>query len=276
MNKIAVIGECLVELTLLKEDIYKQAFSGDSLNCSIYLKNILEESIVEYITVLGEDKLSHDMLDFLYKQNIQTNYINILKNKNPIMYINTPESTPTYYSCDLAQRDIFQSKISEEAMNKLLDFDLIYFSTNCVAMMSNEGKIRFFKLIKKLRTFGVKIVFDSMYIPIMYESSDEARKLYETSIHYADILLTSILIEKKLWGSIDSSDITKKAQMAGCKEVIIKCKNQEIAYSHECKLEKIKIKESDNKNIFNGAYLAMRLKNNSIKESIINATNFNT
>mgnify|MGYP000441525566 CR=1 FL=1 len=275
MNKIAVVGECMVELNLLKEDVYKQAFSGDSLNCSLHLKSILNEAEVEYITVLGEDQLSKKMLDFLYEQNIQTNYINILKNKNPIMYINNENSSPTYFSSDLQKRDIFESNTSESVMNKLLDFDLIYFSANSVAMMSKNGRVSFFKIIKKLRAYGVKIVFDSIYLPIVHESSDDARKLYETSIHYADILLTSLWDEKKLWGDIESKHITQKAQLANCNEVIIKCENEEIAYSFERKLKKIKIKELNDKSIFNGAYLAMRLKNNSIKESIINATNFN-
>lgn len=275
MNKIAVVGECIVELNLLGKDTYKQVFSGDSLNCSISLKNILEESEIQYITALGEDELSKEMLNFLNKQDIKTNYINILKNKSPIVYINNKEANPTYFSSDLLDRDIFESKMSEHIMNKLMDFDLIYFSSNSIAMMSENGRVSFFKIIKKLRMYGVKIVFNSIYIPMMHESNDTARKLYEISINYADILLTNTTDEKNLWSNITVQEITKRAQFAGCQEIVIECENQEIAYSLDGESKKIKIKELSDKNVFNSAYLAMRLKSNSIKESIINATKIN-
>jgi 2-dehydro-3-deoxygluconokinase len=274
MNKIAVIGECMVELNLLNKDTYKQAFSGNGLNCSLSFKKVLENSEVEYITALGEDDLSKDMLNYFYSQNIKTNYINILKNKSPIMYINNDESNSTYFSSDLLNRDIFKTKISKKTMNRLLEFDLIYFTANSVAMMSKEGRVGFFKLLKKLRFHGVKTVFDSKYISIMYESSDDARKIYETSIHYADILLTSMGDEKKLWGDIDCINILQKANGSCCDEIVINNKNLEIIYSINKKIEKIKIEDIDDKNIFNAAYLSMRLEKKGIEESIINATRF--
>lgn len=273
MNKIVVVGECMVELSLLKDNTYKQVFSGDSLNCCLNLKKILKEAEVEYLTVLGKDKLSKDMLEFFYKKDIKTTYINITENKNPIVYINNSDTNPTYLPSNSLKKDLSFTKFSS-ITNKLSEFDLLYFSSNSISMMNDEERISFFKMIKKLRMHGVKVVFEFNYISKMYKSRDEAIKIYETSIHYTDILLSSISDEKQLWGNIDTLNIANKARKAGCDEIIVKCGNEEIAYNAKKVVSKINTKDLNTKNIFNSMYLANRLKNNSIEESIINTKRF--
>ncbi len=61
--KIAIIGECMVELQR-KEDLLKQSFGGDTLNTALYLSRLTKNYniSVSYITALGNDPFSSEML----------------------------------------------------------------------------------------------------------------------------------------------------------------------------------------------------------------------
>ena len=64
--RVASIGECMVELTLPREEggASRVGFAGDTLNAAIYLKRSAPELEVAYVTALGTDPLSaaHDRL----------------------------------------------------------------------------------------------------------------------------------------------------------------------------------------------------------------------
>ncbi len=280
MNKVAVIGECMVELYQDKKGMYKQTFGGDTFNCSVYLKRSNKKVELEYITVLGQDELSKKMLNFFHKQNLKTSYIDCIKNKNSGLYIiNTQngERSFSYWRSNSAARELFLTSSLEKISEELLDFDIIYFSAISLAIMSEVGRNKFFKIIKKARAKGVKIAFDSNYRPKLYKNSDEARQIYNKAIHYCDIFLPSIDDEKQLWGDgdIDTNSIIKKAKKAKCTEIVIKCGKEDIVYYFNGHTKTIKTKQLKNiidstsaGDSFNGAYLANRLKNKSIEDSI--------
>ncbi len=277
MKKVAVIGECMVELYQNKQGLYKQTFGGDTFNCSVYLKRTLKAR-VEYITVLGEDELSNKMIDFFKKQEIHTTYIDRLKNRNLGLYIiNTKkgERTFSYWRGEAAAKELFLTNSLKKIENELLSYDMIYFSAITLAIMSENGRMNLFKIIKKARVRGVKIAFDSNYRPRLYKNSDEARQIYNQAIHYCDIFLPSIDDEKELWGDLNSNSIIKKALDAGISEIVIKCGKEDIIYHYENITKTIKTKQLKNiidstsaGDSFNGAYLAFRLKGKTIKQSI--------
>ena len=278
MSKIAVIGECMVELYNSKKDLYKQTFGGDTFNCSVYLKRTFNKAHVEYVTVLGEDALSQKMVGFFHDEKIKTSYIDFLKSKNPGLYIiNTKkgERSFSYWREDAAARQLFLTSSLNKMSEDFLKFELIYFSAITLAIMSEEGRNNLFRILKKARTDGVKVAFDSNYRPKLYKNSDEARKIYDQAIHYCDIFLPSIDDEKELWDEVDTYSIIEKAKKAGCSEIIIKCGKEDIVYYHEGTTKTIKTKQlkkivdsTSAGDSFNGAYLGSRLKGKSIENSI--------
>ncbi len=278
MSKIAIIGECMVELYQNKKSLYKQTFGGDTFNCSVYLKRTYKKAHVEYITVLGTDALSKKMIDFFHKENLSTNFVDCLENKNPGLYIiNTKkgERSFSYWRGESAARELFLTRSLKRIGNELLEYDLIYLSAISLAIMSSEGRDNLFRILKKARAAGVKVAFDSNYRPKLYKSSDIARKIYNQAIHYCDIFLPSIEDERELWGELHTYSVIKKAKEAGCSEIVIKCGAQDIVYYSNGSTKTIKTKAIKNivdstsaGDSFNGAYLASRLKGKNIEDSI--------
>ncbi len=282
MKRVAVIGECMVELYQNKKGLYKQTFGGDTFNCSVYLKRTLKKAHVEYISVLGGDELSNKMLEFFKNQDIYTTYVDRLNNRNPGLYIiNTKdgERTFSYWRGEAAAKDLFLTKSVEKIEKDLLNYELIYFSAITLAIMSEEGRLKLFKIIKKARAAGVKIAFDSNYRPRLYKDRDEAIRIYEQAINYCDIFLPSIDDERELWGNISIEDIINKSKKAGISEIVIKCGKEDIVYHYENITSKVKTKQLDKivdstsaGDSFNGGYLATRLKGKTIEKSIKKAS----
>jgi len=277
MSKIALIGECMVEMCVQK-NLYKQKFGGDTFNCSVYLKLYFKKAEVEYITVLGEDNLSKKMLDFFHKEKIRTTYIDKVKDKTPGLYLidrDNKKRNISYWREDTSAKELFLTRSLNRIGNELMDFDLIYFSAITLAIMSEEGRNNLFRIIKKARAAGVKIAFDSKYRADLFPSSDVARKIYNQAIHYCDIFFSSISDEKELWGEFDTYSIIQKAKEAGCNEIILKATNEEIVYCFEDFTKVLKTKrfkkvvdKTSAGDCFNGAYLASRLKGKDIEKSI--------
>ncbi len=278
MIKVAIIGECMVELYQNKKGLYQQTFGGDSFNCAVYLKRCFKKAKVEYITVLGDDELSLKMLDFFHTEHLATSYVDHLENKNPGLYIiNTKngERSFSYWREHSAAKDLFLTKSLDKLSKDLLDFDLIYFSAITLAIMSEKGRENLFKIIKKARSAGVKIAFDPNYRAKLYKNRDDARKIYSQVINYTDVFLPSIDDEIDLWGECVPSNIIKKSLEVGVKEIIITCGKEDIVchkdgvtlYKKTKQLKNI-VDSTSAGDSFNGQYLASRLKEKSIKKSI--------
>ena len=132
----------------------------------------------------------------------------------------------------------------------------------------------------KARKQGVKIAYDSNYRARLYKNSKKANSLYEEALKHCDIFLPSIDDEKELLGDIKAKHIIKKAKKAKVQEIIIKAGKKSVIYHNNNQTKKIKIKALDKivdstsaGDSFNGGYLASRLNNKSIKESILFASN---
>ncbi len=73
VQKIAVIGECMIELSEKGADV-KRGFGGDTLNTSVYIARQVDPAAltVHYVTALGTDSFSQQMLDAWHGENVDT------------------------------------------------------------------------------------------------------------------------------------------------------------------------------------------------------------
>jgi len=92
MQTIACIGEAMIELSVSNDDNQAATinFAGDSLNTAIYLKRALDKvnhnCDVSYVSVLGSDNFSAQMMSFIQAENINTKFIGRHEHKIPGLY----------------------------------------------------------------------------------------------------------------------------------------------------------------------------------------------
>lgn len=93
-KKIAVIGECMIELSE-KGAAVNRGFGGDTLNTSVYIARQTDASAlgVHYVTALGTDTFSQQMLESWQSENVQTDLIQRMADRLPgLYYIETDDT----------------------------------------------------------------------------------------------------------------------------------------------------------------------------------------
>ena len=72
-KKIAVIGECMIELSQKGAEV-SRGFGGDTLNTSVYIaRQVAPDALsVSYVTALGTDSFSQQMLEAWQGENVGT------------------------------------------------------------------------------------------------------------------------------------------------------------------------------------------------------------
>ncbi len=75
-KKIAVIGECMIELSE-KNAAVNRGFGGDTLNTSVYIarQTSADALSVHYVTALGTDTFSQQMLESWQGEQVKTDLI---------------------------------------------------------------------------------------------------------------------------------------------------------------------------------------------------------
>ena len=141
---IALIGECMIEL-LHEGDNFRQGFGGDTLNTAVYLSRLSANKgvTVNYVTALGQDNISQDMIDSWNAEGVNTQFVQRSETKQPGLYMvetdDTGERSFIYWRSDAAAK-FWLETASEELIDQLVAQDAIYLSGISVAILSPASR----------------------------------------------------------------------------------------------------------------------------------------
>src|SRR4051794_13817570 len=85
MAGIASIGECMIELRQMPDGSLTRFYGGDTLNTAVYLARL--GAAVDYVTALGDDPLSDEMIAGWRDEQIGTTRVVRLAGKLPGLYM---------------------------------------------------------------------------------------------------------------------------------------------------------------------------------------------
>ena len=179
--RVASIGECMVELTLPREDGNgsRVGFAGDTFNAAVYLKRSAPEITVSYVTALGTDPLSARMIAFFESEDLDTSLIERRADRVPGLYAISldakGERSFTYWRDSSAARTLFLPPAEVNPSN-LNGFDLIYLSGITLAVLAPEARAALADFLRGYRQRGGRLAFDSNYRPRLWPDADTARR----------------------------------------------------------------------------------------------------
>jgi 2-dehydro-3-deoxygluconokinase len=288
MNNIYVFGECMIELrdylsvNSSKDDvspnILKQSFAGDVLNTAVYLKRTFPDIKAHFISAVGKDKFSSDMLSFFDEEGVNRDLVFQSDNKIPGIYAietdDTGERTFSYWRENSAAKEVM-SFINETTINQMLKNDLFFFSGISLAVINIGDRPMFWKMIDRLKKIGVRIVFDPNYRPRMWNSQEQTKEQFEKAFTMADIALPGVDDLQKLYGIETSEGVNEFCQSFNIAELIIKNGEKGVLSYHEEQLNQFKVIPETNVvdttsagDSFNGVYLGARMNGYDIYKSI--------
>ncbi|KRP57774.1 sugar kinase [Pseudomonas trivialis] len=275
--RIALIGECMIELQHRADGSLHQSFGGDTLNTAVYLRRELGAvGTVDYVTALGDDSFSDAMCQQWADEGLGLGMVQRLPGRLPGLYcIQTDahgERKFLYWRNEAAVRDCFTTPAAEPILAALPGYDLVYFSGITLAVLGEIGRERLLQALAETRRRGGRVVFDNNYRPRLWADVEAARAAYRKVMAEVDIALLTEDDEQALFGYADSEQvfaaypaITEVVLKRGADECRIRCDGARVAVP-ALKVEKV-VDTTAAGDSFSAAYLAARLKGASPQEA---------
>lgn len=185
LPRIAVIGECLVELKDAKAPQLTYGFGGDSFNTAVYMARLGAGlgKFVDYVSAVGNDHFSQEMVAFWQAQNIGTGLTSIISGHAAGLYLVSVDAAGersfTYWRNDSAARDMFETEVSDHVLEALARYNLIYLSGISLAILRPRSRERLLSRLETLSRAGIPIAFDGNHRPILWQNPTEARQVWE-------------------------------------------------------------------------------------------------
>ncbi|CAM4257561.1 MULTISPECIES: sugar kinase [Lelliottia] len=226
-KKIAVIGECMIELSQKGAEV-SRGFGGDTLNTSVYIaRQVAPEALaVNYVTALGTDSFSQQMLEAWQSENVGTALIQRMENRLPGLYYietdSTGERTFYYWRNEAAAKFWLESENSAAICEELATFDYLYLSGISLAILSPSSREKLLSLLHECRANGGKVIFDNNYRPRLWASREETQQVYQQMLNCTDIAFLTLDDEDALWGEKPVEEVIARTHQAGVNEVVIK------------------------------------------------------
>ncbi len=279
INSVAIIGECMIELRKTKQGL-EQGFGGDTLNTAVYLSRLTHSSGVttSYVTGLGSDPFSSDMLNQWHDENLNTDMVYQVEGRVPGIYaIETAEDGERsfyYWRNESAAKFWIRDHAVQSLAENLSRHQLIYLSGISLAILPDDCRKKLLDALTLCKRNGTTIAFDNNYRPALWDSIEEAQHWYREMLTLTDIAFITYDDDVMLWGDKNEQYSILRTQSFGVDEIIMKRGSDACFVIKDSQTIEVPSNKIDNVidttaagDSFSAGYLAKRLLGGSLEES---------
>jgi 2-dehydro-3-deoxygluconokinase len=193
MTRVACIGECMIELKQAGGGLYSRGFGGDTLNTAVYLARL--GIGVDYITALGDDPLSDEMIAGWSAEGVGTTRVARLPGKLPGLYLISTDDRGErrffHWRESAAARSLLDLPETDDLLASLANYDLIYLSAITLSIYTDSGRTKLLAALRQARSRGARIAFDTNFRARGWPDLDIARAVFAAAFETSDIVLAS-------------------------------------------------------------------------------------
>jgi len=193
MTRVACIGECMIELKQAQDGLFSRGFGGDTLNTAVYLARLGVQ--VDYVTALGDDPMSEEMLAGWAAEGVGTGRVARLPGKLPGLYLiqtdDKGERRFFHWRENSAARSLMEMPETGELLSSLASYDLVYLSAITLSLYGVSGRERLIAALRSAREAGTRVAFDTNFRIRGWPDLDIARAAYREAFEASDIVLAS-------------------------------------------------------------------------------------
>jgi 2-dehydro-3-deoxygluconokinase len=267
MKRFVSVGECMIEMSGGEDGNYRLGYAGDTLNTAWYARARLPADwAVDYVTALGDDLYSQQMVDFFDANGIGTSHIIKIDGRRPGLYLIHQAHGDrhfTYWRGQSAARSLADD--GEVLNGALAGADIAYFSGISLAILGARSRGRLLKAIHLARQAGARVAFDPNERPLLWTSPRVMGSTIAAATTVADVVLPTFSDEATLFGDASPEAVAERYLSWGAEEVVVK-NGGEPAYvaSRDSRgwvapvAGAISVDPTGAGDSFNGAYLAAR------------------
>lgn len=209
------------------EGLMRLAFAGDVLNTLWYAQRSFDSSKhnwnTGFLSAVGSDPMSDQMLAFLKKANIDTKGVKRVSNRRPGLYmihLDGAERSFSYW------RDVSAARLlasDPEFLQAEIDqSDALYFSGITLAILSPNDRANLLDALKTAVAADKIVAFDPNIRPALWASESELRAVITEAAGCSTLVLPSFDDEATHFGDADPEATAERYQTAGSSIVIVK------------------------------------------------------
>ncbi|MGO4713033.1 sugar kinase [Bradyrhizobium sp. 2TAF24] len=192
--KIACIGECMIELTEAAGGHLARGYGGDTLNTATYLARL--GVTVDYVTALGDDPWSDEMVAGWRTEGIGTSHVARLAGKLPGLYVIETNAAGErrfhYWRDSSAARSLLDLPQTGAILAALAGYDVVYLSGVTLSLYDVAGRTRLMRALDDVRKAGRRVAFDTNFRPRGWPDRALAQRTYHEMFEGSDIVLASV------------------------------------------------------------------------------------
>lgn len=228
---VVAIGECMLELSRTDPaegqrlgEGWTLGLGGDTYNTAVYLCR--QGLPVRYLTVLGQDPYSAQMLATWQSEGLETGLVLRHPQQMPGLYaIQTDaggERSFAYWRSRSAVRSLFELQGVENVFAAAAGAGLLYLSGITLSLFGPSQRARLVELAGRVRAVGGVVAFDANYRPAGWEDVASARRAVQAIAPYVSIALPTQEDEQQLFGDASAARVIERWSATGAAEVIVK------------------------------------------------------
>ncbi len=227
VQRVAVVGECMLELQGEAFGSLRQTFGGDTLNTAVYLARLAAARgvDVQYATAVGVDSLSEGLLTRWQAERVGVDLVRRIPDRLPGLYLievdGRGERRFSYWRDQSAARAYFDAASSplEDTSER---FDALYLSGISLAILPPAGRERLLALMGAMRARGALVGFDNNYRPRLWTDAAEARAVFARAFAQATLALVTADDHQALMGLATLQEGIAAARALPVPELVIK------------------------------------------------------
>ena len=265
------VGECMLELQPGPDGTLRHAAAGDTFNTAVYLKRLLPDLPVHYVSALGDDAMSGLIRTHMRGHAVDDSLVAILPGQVPGLYaIETGaagERRFCYWRAQSAARSMLSGAHLAQLEQRFDACGYLLLTGISLAILDPQRRAALLELAARVAARGGWVVLDSNYRPTLWEDAPAARHWLQAAGSICSHALLSFDDEAALYGDRDPAETLARALKGGAAEVVVKLGAQGCLVGGAAKAPRMLAAHSVEAvdttaagDSFNAGYLAARLR----------------
>jgi 2-dehydro-3-deoxygluconokinase len=163
------------------------------LNTAVYLARLGVD--VDYITALGDDSISDEMIAGWEAEGVGTGRVARLSGKLPGIYMIQTDDLGDrrffHWRDSAAARSLMDLPETDDILGSLATYDVVYLSAVTLSIYSPQGRAKLIDALHRARKHGARIAFDTNFRIRGWPDPDVARSVFQEAFAASDIVLAS-------------------------------------------------------------------------------------
>lgn len=233
--RVTSIGECMVELAPAQEQgSFLQSFAGDSLNTLWYLRQLCPTWKCRYLTRVGQDHISDQMLSMMAGAGMETDHVSREADRTLGLYmisLTDGERSFSYWRGQSAARRLADDP--KRVAAALADADVVFFSGITLAILAPTARATLLEKVKAARAGGKTVVFDPNLRPKLWPDAAQMQQAIMAGAAVSDLVLPSFDEEAEHFGDATVEATANRYLANGATSVVVKNGSGQVYYAHQ-------------------------------------------